>query len=80
MPGGHADQQSPDPRGSLPVPVSLVYTGSARAGAAGAGWDVPLTYVRRQVSTWRRRPRYFNVPRATSVSGCDQGERWNAYE
>lgn len=49
----------PGPRGPLPVPVSVVYTGSARAGAAGAGWDVPLTYVRRQVSTWRRRPSYF---------------------
>lgn len=46
----------PDPRGPLPVPVSIVYTGAARAGAAGVGWDVPLTFVRRQVSTWRRRP------------------------
>lgn len=51
----------PDPRGPLPVPVSIVYTGSARAGAAGAGWDVPLTYVRRQTSTWRRRPSYFDT-------------------
>ena len=46
----------PNPRGPLPVPVSIVYTGAARAGAAGVGWDVPLTFVRRQVSTWRRRP------------------------
>lgn len=47
----------PDPRGPLPVPVSIVYTGTSRAGAAGVGWDVPVTFVRRQVSTWRRRPK-----------------------
>ncbi len=40
----------PSPRGSVPIPLSIVYTGSARAGAAGQGWDVPLTYVRRSTS------------------------------
>src|SRR4051794_36599451 len=44
----------PPARGGVPVPLSVVYTGSARAGAAGAGWDVPLSYVRRSTTSWRR--------------------------
>lgn len=46
----------PRPRGPLPVPLSIVYTGSRRGGAAGESWDVPFAYVRRSVSHWRRKP------------------------
>src|SRR5262245_26562790 len=46
----------PSPRGPLPVPLSIVYTGLTRAGAAGAGWDVPLSYVAWQ-QPQRNRPR-----------------------
>src|SRR5687767_14850323 len=34
----------PGARGGLPVPVSIVYGGRG-VGAAGLGWDVPLSYV-----------------------------------
>ncbi len=57
--GGYAAEvplDLPAPRGPLPVPLSIVYTGSSRAGAAGAGWDVPLSYVRRSRTPWRRKP------------------------
>lgn len=57
--GGYAAEvplDLPAPRGPLPVPLSIVYTGSSRAGAAGAGWDVPLSYVRRSSTPWRRKP------------------------
>src|SRR3954469_5790602 len=46
----------PPPRGHLPIPVSIVYTGSTRAGAAGAGWGGPISDVRRSHSSWRRFP------------------------
>src|SRR5690348_2552207 len=39
----------PTARGGLPVPVSLVY-GGRRFGAAGLGWDVPLSTIRRSVT------------------------------
>src|SRR5262245_30408022 len=34
----------PGARNGLPVPVSLVYGGGG-VGAAGLGWDVPLSYI-----------------------------------
>jgi len=46
----------PRPRGPLPVPLSIVYTGTTRGGAAGQSWDVPLWYLRRSVSDWHRKP------------------------
>lgn len=46
----------PSPRGPVPVPVSIVHTGSPRAGAAGLGWDVPISYVRRSTTAWQRKP------------------------
>ncbi len=55
----------PSPRGSVPIPLSIVYTGSARAGAAGQGWDVPLTYVRRSTSVRRRKP-FANHPQTNA--------------
>lgn len=45
----------PAPRGAMPIPLSVVYTGLARAGAAGAGWDVPVSYVAWQAPE-RNRP------------------------
>ena len=55
----------PPPRGALPVPLSIAYTGSPRAGAAGQGWDIPLSYVRRSTSARRRKP-YANHPNSSS--------------
>lgn len=46
----------PSPRGSVPIPLAVVYTGSNRAGVAGQGWDIPISYVRRSTSTWLRKP------------------------
>ena len=46
----------PAARGGVPVPLSIVYSGSARVGAAGVGWTLPLSYVRLNDSTVRRKP------------------------
>jgi RHS repeat-associated protein len=45
----------PAARGGLPVPVSIVY-GGRRVGAAGLGWDVPLSYIYRDRTIAHRRP------------------------
>jgi hypothetical protein len=45
----------PPARGGLPVPVQIVY-GGHRVGAAGLGWDVPLSYIYRDTTIARRRP------------------------
>jgi RHS repeat-associated protein len=46
----------PSPRAALPVPLSIQYTGDARVGAAGIGWDIPKWHVRRSKTTWHRKP------------------------
>lgn len=46
----------PSPRGSVPIPLAVSHTGSTRAGVAGLGWDVPISYVRRSTTAWRRKP------------------------
>jgi RHS repeat-associated protein len=46
----------PGARGGLPVPVQVVYTERA-VGAAGLGWDVPLSFVRVDTTLARRRPK-----------------------
>ena len=46
----------PAGRGGIPLPLSVVYTGNPRVGAAGAGWDIPLSFVRVSRSTMRRKP------------------------
>lgn len=51
----------PSPRGSLPMPVQIVFGGHT-VGAAGLGWDLPLSYLRVDTSVTRRKPR--NVPNA----------------
>jgi len=45
----------PTARGGLPVPVRVVYSDQG-VGAAGRGWDLPLSYIRRDASIARRRP------------------------
>jgi RHS repeat-associated protein len=45
----------PAARGGLPVPVSIVYGGRG-VGAAGLGWDVPLSYIYRDRTIAHRRP------------------------
>ena len=45
----------PAARGGLPVPVAIVY-GERGVGAAGLGWDVPLSYIRRDLTFAHRRP------------------------
>lgn len=49
----------PAPRGNLPVPVHISYS-ERGVGAAGLGWDVPLSFIRRDTTAARRRP--INAP------------------
>jgi hypothetical protein len=47
----------PSPRGGrIPVPLHVVYTGSTQAGAAGSGWDIPISFVRLSNDSWHRKP------------------------
>ena len=45
----------PPARGGLPIPVQINF-GAAGVGAAGLGWEIPLSYVRRDTSFAGRRP------------------------
>jgi RHS repeat-associated protein len=58
----------PPAKRGLPVPVSVVYGGRA-VGAAGLGWDVPISYILRDTSYAHRLPAYddtvTNVVRGT---------------
>lgn len=45
----------PAARDGLPIPLQITY-GGRRVGAAGLGWDVPLSYIFRDTTTARRRP------------------------
>jgi RHS repeat-associated protein len=45
----------PGARGGLPVPLGVVYGGN-RVGAAGLGWDVPLSYIFRDTTIAHHRP------------------------
>ncbi|HEY4243140.1 MAG TPA: polymorphic toxin-type HINT domain-containing protein [Kofleriaceae bacterium] len=44
-------------RGDLPIPLQVAYTGHG-IGAVGAGWDIPLSYVRRDSTFLHHRPAY----------------------
>ncbi|MCY1047622.1 toxin glutamine deamidase domain-containing protein [Corallococcus sp. bb12-1] len=46
----------PGSRGGLPVPLSIG-NGARGVGAVGLGWDVPLSYIRRDMSFAHRKPR-----------------------
>jgi RHS repeat-associated protein len=50
----------PPARGSLPVPFQISY-GARGVGAAGLGWEIPLSYVRRDTTFARRRPASFSL-------------------
>ncbi|HEY6175717.1 MAG TPA: RHS repeat-associated core domain-containing protein, partial [Kofleriaceae bacterium] len=45
----------PAAHGGLPVPVQITYSEHG-VGAAGRGWDVPLSYIRDDTTIVRRRP------------------------
>jgi RHS repeat-associated protein len=45
----------PGARGGLPIPLQIVY-GEHGVGAAGQGFDVPLSFIRRDTTFARRRP------------------------
>src|SRR5262245_26753886 len=45
----------PAARGSLPIPLQIT-SGARGVGAAGLGWDIPLSYVRRDITFQHRRP------------------------
>jgi RHS repeat-associated protein len=63
----------PPAKRGLPVPVSVVY-GGRRVGAAGMGWDIPLTYIVRDTSYAHRLPFYDDqvTPGTTVPSGVEQ--------
>jgi RHS repeat-associated protein len=46
----------PEPRGGLPMPFTVAWTGSASVGAGGVGWDIPIASVVRQSNLSRRKP------------------------
>lgn len=45
----------PPVRGGLPIPLQIAY-GARGLGAAGLGWDVPLSYIQRDRTMAHRRP------------------------
>jgi len=45
----------PPARGGLPIPLQIAH-GTHGVGAAGLGWDVPLSYITRERSFAHRRP------------------------
>src|SRR5262249_31000411 len=45
----------PPAQGGLPVPLGIVFGGN-RGGAAGLGWDVPLSFIRRDTTIAHSRP------------------------
>ncbi|MCY1030650.1 hypothetical protein OV207_04205 [Corallococcus sp. BB11-1] len=47
----------PNARGGLPVPVAIG-SGARGVGAVGLGWDIPLTYIRRDTTFANRRPKH----------------------
>gem|GEM_PF-1237131 len=52
----------PVARGALPIPLQVAYAGQ-RAGAAGLGWEVPVSYVHFDTTLAHRRPlRQPNTP------------------
>ncbi|MEP7043276.1 MAG: RHS repeat-associated core domain-containing protein [Dokdonella sp.] len=56
--GGYSTQvplELPSIRGGLPTPLQIAYGGN-KVGAAGLGWDVPLSYIAHQTTLAHRRP------------------------
>ncbi len=79
----------PPVRGGLPLPLQIVY-GPHHMGAAGLGWDIPLSYVQQNSTFAHRRPAsapgVTPVPRqrttlyllGQSADLIQQGELWVA--
>ncbi|MFP2906014.1 RHS repeat-associated core domain-containing protein [Pyxidicoccus sp. 3LFB2] len=66
----------PEARGGLPIPVSIG-SGGQGMGAVGLGWDIPLSYIRRDSTFAHRRPAFGSdiVPQArTQVVLSLQGQ------
>jgi hypothetical protein len=57
-------------RGNLPLPVRVITQGRL-IGAAGLGWDVPLSYIFKSTTTAHRRP----APLASSADPLRASER-----
>lgn len=47
----------PAARGGIPIPLTVVYTGRG-VGAAGSGWEIPLSYIQYDHTFAHRRPKY----------------------
>jgi RHS repeat-associated protein len=47
----------PSARGGIPIPFQIVF-GSRGVGAAGLGWDIPLSFVRKDSTLADHKPRY----------------------
>jgi hypothetical protein len=58
----------PAERAGLPVPLQISY-GTRGVGAAGLGWDIPFSYIRRDRTFAHRRPAYF-----VSTDNCPPGD------
>jgi RHS repeat-associated protein len=58
----------PSPRGDLPIPFSVSYTGSNRMGAAGLGWDIGYSYVLRSKTESRRKPLFTSASPTVSAT------------
>jgi len=67
----------PPSRGGIPIPFSIVY-GAHGVGAAGLGWDIPISYVRVDSTFARRRPAFLvnaaPQPRSKSASVAQPNE------
>src|SRR5262245_14830358 len=62
----------PPAKGGLPVPLSVVY-GGRQFGAAGLGWDVPLSYIyhSKTIAHHRPKPASFSVDVQTPINSPD---------
>jgi hypothetical protein len=56
------DLDLPAARGSLPIPLAIVYDGSRNIGAAGVGWEIPFSYVETTTNVSSRKPRWLPGP------------------
>ena len=68
--GGYATSvplDLPAARGDVPLPLQIVY-GARGVGAAGLGWDVPLSYIRSDAGFAHRRPTNIDASSAPTAS------------
>jgi hypothetical protein len=71
----------PPARGGLSIPLQITY-GARGVGAAGLGWDIPLSYIQHDRTFAHRRPESTPGPCPTRESAhicrCS-GKAWNSY-